>query len=264
MGKFMKRLALVLATLTLGACAAEPQAVAPARTAPAAPQPKVAQAPGGEWQVVEDYAAQSVGLLKSPYLGGKVVLDAARAVDAAGRLCKAPQYLEGAAAPEVALGHPAQPQSARETSPRRTVMVTCDGTPFATLVSQPDGGWLMRQDAWVLKLAKAVTPPPQPHAEAPAPAPVADAAKPAPKPDPRTLVYLASYPTEARAKTGYKVLTKVSPLLAANAPITQAVDLGKKGKWVRLYGLAASEAERKTICSQLGKHVDECGARNRE
>lgn len=41
-------------------------------------------------------------------------------------------------------------------------------------------------------------------------------------------------------------------------------DLGKKGKWYRLYGLAADEAERAAICKQLGKLVDECGSRLRE
>jgi hypothetical protein len=85
-----------------------------------------------------------------------------------------------------------------------------------------------------------------------------------PKPDPRTLVYLASYKTEMAAQKGFKVLAKASPILAKQEPITRGVDLGKKGNWVRLYGMAADEAERTKICGQLAKRVDECGARNRE
>lgn len=106
-------------------------------------------------------------------------------------------------------------------------------------------------------------PAPAPVVELPAPAPPpAVAAKPAH--DPRTLVYLASYKTEAHAKAGFKTLAKASPILAQQQPITHAVDLGKKGKWVRLYGMAANEGERAKLCKQLGKLVDECGARNRE
>jgi hypothetical protein len=83
-------------------------------------------------------------------------------------------------------------------------------------------------------------------------------------PDKRTVVYLASYKTEAGAQAGWKVLAKASPILAKQKPVTQNVDLGAKGKFVRLYGMAADEAERTAICKQVGKRVDECGARNRE
>lgn len=79
-----------------------------------------------------------------------------------------------------------------------------------------------------------------------------------------TLVYLASYPSEAKARAGWNVLAKASPILARQEPRLQNHDLGKKGKWVRVYALAADEAERATLCRQLGKLVDECGARNRE
>ncbi|MGE5516168.1 MAG: hypothetical protein ACM31D_10145 [Bacteroidota bacterium] len=265
----MKRftLALTVATvgLGLGACASDPETLTPAT-----PQPQATQAPGGEWVVVDDYAAESVAALKSPYLGQPVVLDAARAVDAAGRLCKTPQYWESTAPADAALGHPAQPQAAHAPEPRRTIAITCDGAAFATLVAQPDGTWLTRQNAWVLKLDKpaakpvALTAAPE-AAPAPAPEPAAaEPAKAAPKQDPRTLVYLASYKTEAQALSGFKTLGKASPILAKQQPTTRAVDLGKKGKWVRLYGLAANEAERATLCKQLGKQVDECGARNRE
>lgn len=274
----MKRLATVLTVaslgLGLGACASDPE-----MAAPMAPQPQSAQAPGGQWVVADDYAAEAVAALKSPYLGQPVVLDADRAVDPAGRLCKTPQYWEMSAPADVALGHPLQPQAAHDPAPRRTLSVTCDNAAFATLVEQPDGSWLTRINAWVLKLDKpaakpmalaAVEPAPTAAPE-PMPAPAMEMAKPAPamdmakpKQDPRTLVYLASYKTQAQAQSGFKTLAKASPILSKQEPVTHSVDLGKKGKWVRLYGMAADEAERGAICKQLGKRVDECGARNRE
>ncbi|MBX9635564.1 MAG: hypothetical protein K2X44_11340, partial [Magnetospirillum sp.] len=161
--------------------------------------------------------------------------------------------------------------------------------------------WLTRTNSWVLKLAKQTPKPVIPMAEAPkaetlppveapadkpvppvslsmgahhmsqppamapaSPPPPPPAAVAAPKADPRTLVYLASYKTEKAAKDGFKILAKASPILAKQQPVTQSIDLGKKGTWIRLYGLASDTAERTKICSQLGKRVDECGARNRE
>lgn len=267
LGKYMQRSTLALTALTLalalGACASEPDSVASA-----AAQPQPAQAPGGEWVVVDDYAAEAVGAVKSPYLGQPVVLDAARAIDAAGRLCKAPQYWQSSAPADISLGHPAQPQAAHDPAPRRTLAVTCDNAAFAVLVEQPDGTWLTRQNSWVLRLGKPMPAPmplvEAPHVAEPAPAPAPEPVKAKPQHDPRTLVYLASYKSEAHAKAGFHTLAKASPILAKQQPTTQAIDLGKKGKWVRLYALAANEGERATICKQLGKRVDECGARNRE
>lgn len=258
----MKRLVLV-SVVALAACASEPPVVATA-----APPP--AQAPGGNWVVVEDYAAESVGVTVSPYLGQVVTLEQGRAIDPAGRLCKTPVYNQSEAPAAATLGNPPQPQATQDSSPRKTITITCDGQPFAALVALPDGSWLTRANSWVLKLAKDA---PKPVALAPEPAKpvtmITDAPQPAPakvaaKPDPRTMVYLASYKTEKAAKDGFKVLAKASPILSKQQPVTHSVDLGKKGQWVRLYGMAADEAERAKICGQLGKRVDECGARNRE
>ncbi len=262
----MKRVTLATCVaglgLALAACASDG-----GTTAPAPVPPQATQAPGGEWTVRDDYAAQPMGAPNSPYLGQPVTLDGARAIDPAGRLCATPSYWESTGTAAESLGHPAQPQATHDPAPHRVVTVTCDNAPFAVLVAQPDGTWLTRQGGWVLRLAR---PEPKPAAPLPladaAPAPAAQATAPAakPKPDARTLVYLASYRTEATAKAGFAALAKASPILARQQPVTQAVDLGKKGKWVRLYGMAADEGERAAICKQVGKRVDECGARNRE
>lgn len=262
----MKRLALAFATASLAACAAPPEM--------AAPQPQAVQPPAVSLEVIEDYAAEAVGALKSPYVGQPVVLEAERAIDPAGRLCKTPQYWESQTSAEIILNKPPQPQAAHDPAPRTALSVTCGNAPFLALVSQPDGSWLTRQGAWVLRVAAAPAKPamPLPLAEAPPPAPIMPAPaatetikvpEPA-KHDPRTLVYLASYKTEAQAQAGFKALSKTSAILAKQKPVTQAVDLGKKGKWVRLYGMATDEGQRKAICAQVGKQVDECGARNRE
>lgn len=268
----MKRLALAFAAASLAACAAPPESASPAA------QPQAVQPPAVSLEVIEDYAAEAVGALKSPYVGQPVVLEAERAIDPAGRLCKTPQYWESQTSAEIILNKPPQPQAAHDPTPRTALSVTCGNTPFLALVSQPDGSWLTRQGAWVLRVAAAPAKPaapalPLPLAEAPPPAPMTMPAPAttetvkAPEPakhDPRTLVYLASYKTEAQAQAGFKALSKTSPILAKQKPVTQAVDLGKKGKWVRLYGMATDEGQRKAICAQVGKQVDECGARNRE
>lgn len=262
-GNVMKR-AVLLSLLALGACASEPPIASPPPVTPA-------QAPGGEWIVAEDYAAEAVGVPQSPYKGQPVVLEADRAVDPAGHLCKTPAYGLSEGVPATILGNPPQPQSAQDPTPRPVLTITCAGEPFLTLVGQADGSWLTRGNSWVLRVTKAEpkSAEPMPLAAAPAPEPtpapaqVEEAKAPA-KPDARVLVYLASYKTEKGALAGYKVLAKASPILAAGQPVTRNVDLGKKGAWVRLYGMAADEAERTILCKQVGKHVDECGARNRE
>lgn len=68
-----------------------------------------------------------------------------------------------------------------------------------------------------------------------------------------TVVYLASYPSEAKARAGWSRLAKASPILARQQPRLLSVDLGKKGVWVRLYALAGDEAERASLCRQLGQ-----------
>lgn len=260
----MKPYAAVLSVLALTACASDPEM--PMAAAPPAVR---VQVPGGDWAVADYPAGEAAETTASPYAGQLVTLNADRAVDPAGRVCLNPVYsaVEGLPAPDAA--------------PRQIVAVTCEGMPFLTLVSQPDGTWLTRTNAWVLKLSKAESPPapapapavapvaiaPEaaPAVEVPIPAPAAaPEAKPQPKQNGGTLVYLASYKTEKGAQAGYAILARHSALLAKQKPVIQSVDLGKKGTWVRLYALAADEAERGQICHQVGKRVDECGARNRE
>lgn len=280
-----KAITATMSLLALAACAAD-QGDGPATHSAAAPAAPAAPmmgaqvpAPGGTWTVVNDYAAQSVGMTASPYMGQTITLETDRAVDVSGRLCKTPSYMMGEGAPVAVLGNPAQPQAATGTAPLPVLTVMCDGQLFASYVALGEKeGILTRSGPWVLKLdrkaeVKAAEPAKEEHAQAEAKGPEAkkpeekkaDAQKTeGGKPDPRTLVYLASYKDEKTARSGFGKLAKVSPLLAGQQPIVQTVNLGKKGTWVRLYGMAQTEDDRKKICSQVGKRVDECGARNRE
>ncbi|CAA7626034.1 conserved exported hypothetical protein [Magnetospirillum sp. LM-5] len=229
-----------------------------------------AMPPGGMWEVVGAAAVEpSPTPMASPYLGQKMMLALDAAGDPAGRLCKTPVFQGWDASPATVLG-PTRGEATRSGAVRPVLEVMCDGQSFGSYVSQPDGSLMTRVNNWVLTLNRAAPPPaPPPVMLTPEPAPVA-APTPAPAPAPapmlekRTLVYLASYKTEGSAQAGWKVLAKASPILAGQKPSTQSVDLGKKGKWVRLYAMASDEDERAKLCKQLGKLVDECGARNRE
>jgi len=260
----MNRLAVICAaaaSLALGACASDPQPVA------SAPAKRMVTPPGGLWEVVEAVAVDPTGTDKSPYLGQKLALYENSAGDPAGRTCAKPVYMGWEADAASVVG-----AAAAKPGEKRPVMdVTCDGEAFGAYVGMADGSLMTRVNNWALTLkrvpaeammAKAPEPAPAPEpvkVEPPQPEPAKMAA-----PDKRSIVYLASYKNEQTAKSGWKALAKKSPILAKQEPVITPFDLGKKGKWYRLYGLAADEAERAAICKQLGKLVDECGSRLRE
>lgn len=238
-----------MAGFTLSACAADPQ---PRMSAPIK---RAVTPPGGQWEVATAVAIGPTGANASPYLGQRLALYEKSAGDPAGRSCAKPVYMgwDAPAASVVGAAAPAGDES------RPVMEVTCDGAAFGTYVGLADGTLMTRVNDWALTLKRVPAAAMVAKAE-PVPVPMA---KPV-TPDKRTIVYLASYPNEAKARAGWKVLAKTSPILARQQPILTPIDLEKKGKWVRLYGLAADEAERATICKQLGKLVDECGSRLRE
>jgi len=263
----MNRIAVIcaaMAGLALSACAADPQSQM------SAPIKRAVTPPGGQWEVTEALAVEPTGSNAAPYMGQKLGLYDKSAGDPAGRSCDKPSYMGWDAPAASVVGSTAKGEDSRPV-----MEVTCKGEAFGTYVGMADGSLMTRVNNWVLTLKRvpaeiAKAPEPAPAAE---PAKVAEPAKPEPAkmaepdkrtPDPRTIVYLASYPTEKKAQAGWKVLAKKSPILAKQTPIFNHVDLEKKGKWVRLYGLAADETERATICKQVAKVVDECGSRLRE
>ena len=266
----IRRTLAAMPLLLLGACAGQP--------APPMVSKVSATPPGGMWEVVKAAPVQATpDKVASPYLGQKMMLTAELAGDPAGRMCKSPAYQGWDMAPSMALGGDGKGVGMASDTARPVLGVVCGADNFGTYVPQADGSLATRVNNWRLTLTRVPEPPkpmiPEPApmkvmAE-PAPASAPSMPMPAPKPEPKaldksTLVYLASYKTEEKAQAGWKRLAKASPVLAGQKPKTQAVDLGNKGKWVRLYGMAADEAEREKLCKQLGKLVDECGARNRE
>lgn len=252
----MNRIAVIcaaMAGLALSACAADPQ---PKMSTLAK---RAVTPPGGQWEVTEALAVEPTGSNSAPYKGQKLSLYEKSAGDPAGRSCDTPVYMGWEASPASVLG-----SGVKGDDVRPVMEVTCKGEAFGTYVGMADGSLMTRVNNWVLTLNRAapeMAKAPEP-VKMPEPEPV-KMAEPA-KPDSRTIVYLASYPSEKKAQAGWKVLSKKSPILAKQQPIFNSVDLPKKGKWVRLYGLAADEAERATICKQVGKAVDECGSRLRE
>lgn len=257
----MNRLAVICAaaaSLALSACASDPHPMA------SAPAKRMVTPPGGLWEVVDAVAVDSTGTEKSPYLGQKLALYETSAGDPAGRTCAKPVYMGWEAEAAGIVGAAAKPGEMRPV-----MDVTCDGQAFGAYVGMADGSLMTRVNNWALTLkrvppeammAKAPEPAPEPvKVEPPRPEPAKMAA-----PDKRSIVYLASYKNEQTAKSGWKTLAKKSPILAKQEPVINSVDLGKKGQWYRLYGLAADAAERAAICTQLGKLVDECGSRLRE
>ena len=256
----IRRPIAILPLLLLAACAAPQSSEPMVAKVPAAP-------PGGVWEVTAAAEADpSASPLTSPYLGQKMMLSADVAGDPAGRICRSPVYQGWDSAPRRVLGNSPAVAAARSDSVRPVLDVSCGEQPFGAYLSQPDGSLMTRVNNWVLTLNRVpdVPKPADPVAVTPLPASPPEPPPALPALSPQTLVYLASYRTEASAHKGWAVLAKASRILAVQKPMTQMVDLGKKGKWVRLYGMAANESERATLCRQLAKLVDECGARNRE
>jgi hypothetical protein len=262
----IRRPIAALPFLLLAACAGQPSEPMVTKV-PSTP-------PGGLWEVTAAMAIEpSSPAVASPYLGQKMMLATEVAGDPTGRMCKNPLYQGWDSTPERVLGNAWRGGETRSDAVRPVLDVSCEGLPFGAYLPQPDGSLLSRVNNWVLTLNRAPEPP------KPVPPPVVAVAPPVPlmpEPEPvkplpaapalekRTLVYLASYKNENSAHKGWEQLARSSPILAAQKPMTQMIDLGKKGKWVRLYGMANDDAERTTLCKQLGKLVDECGARNRE
>jgi hypothetical protein len=243
------------------------------------PQPMDGAAHLGTWIVTDAFASGGVSDAASAPRGQTVPMEAARAGDAAGRVCPSPRYAEDMASLGSVIGA-ASPQGPRLTEPVRVLTVECAGRPFATYAMVGDGVLLTRYGGWVLRLEHgerlAANPAPmmaEPAAPpmalaampAPMPAPAAEpaAAAPAPK-TPKTLVYLASYKTEAWARKGWGILAERSATLKASEPVMKSVEIKGKGTFVRLFAGAGDATGGKMICKELGKTIAECGVAGRQ
>ncbi|WP_068437349.1 hypothetical protein [Magnetospirillum sp. XM-1] len=263
-----RRLSLTLSALgglaLLGGCAASPQ-------------PMDGSAwQFGTWIVTDAFASGPVADVNSAPRGQSVPMEAARAGDAAGRVCASPRYGRDRAplASVIGAAAPDWPGMGEKVA---ILQVECAGKPFASYAVMGDGALLTRYGPWVLRLehgeklaanpapmmAEPTAPPMDVAALAPA-APPPPAAAPAPAAGPRKLVYLASYKTEDWAKKGWGILAGHSAGLKAAEPVMKTVDLKDKGRFVRLFAAAKDDAAAKAICKELGKAVAECGVAGRE
>jgi hypothetical protein len=247
------------------------------------PQPMDGAAHLGTWIVTDAFASGAVADSASAPRGQTIPMEAARAGDAAGRVCPTPRYVQDMAPLGSVIGA-ATPQAQRLAEPVRVLTVECAGKPFATYAVMRDGALLTRYGGWVLrlehgeKLAANPAPmmadpaaPPMALAALPAPMPASPPAAPAASAEPtpaapaaaRTLVYLASYKTEAWAKKGWGILAERSATLKASEPVMKSVEIKGKGTFVRLFAGAKDDPSAKMICKELGKTIAECGVAGR-
>lgn len=251
--------------LALAACASGP---APLQTSLASPL-------GGTWVVTDAFPAGPVMDSSSAPRGQMVRLDAGMAGDAAGRACPWPGYRDTTMPLGEALG--AADHAGVSSAMVGVLEVHCAGQPFTTYAVMPDGSLMTRYGPWLLRLEHgeklAANPAPMsPEAATPMPLTPPPAAEPAASPaavapaaaEPATLVYLASYKTEAWAKKGWGILAARSTGLKAATPVTRSVELKGKGTFIRLFASAKDVADGKRICKELGKNIAECGIPGRE
>jgi len=253
-----RRFTALAAALLITACtAAPPPAAAPTARA-------MAVAPGGIWQVAAVFPAG-----RDMLVGQQMRLEATEATDALGRICASPVWSRGEATEADFLG--ARHPGLARTVP--TITADCAGRPFASFALWPDGSLMTRADGFVLRLerAEALARPPAPTpmpAETHAPPPDAAPAEHHPPAHARThaeppgtdhLVYLASYGSNAAAEKGWRLLAAKSAAIAKASPEMKPVDIKGKGKFVRLYAKAGSDAEAGAMCGEVEHDLPGCG-----
>ncbi|OAN52397.1 hypothetical protein A6A04_00230 [Paramagnetospirillum marisnigri] len=242
--------------LLLAACATEPGGMAAS-----APPDSIA----GTWIVTDAFPAGPVTDMASAPRGQRVRLDPDMAGDVAGRACPWPSYAESMGAAESVLGH------GGAATPQPILTVMCAGEAFARYAVQADGSLLTRFGAWLLRLEHgeklATNPAPMTPEAVPmplvAPPPPAATTPPAVMAPP-TLVYLASYRTEAWARKGWGILSGQAASLKGMEPVMRSVDIKGMGKFIRLFAPAQDGAQAKAICKELSKAIAECGAAGRD
>lgn len=250
--------ALAAAGLLAACSTAEPQGSSPA----------FGQNFVGVWRVTHAWPAGAVIGSPAPQ-GQTVVINPVGADDPLGRKCSGPTYGVAPGSVAVALGieAPAEDQGL-------VLDITCEGRPFARYVAL-DGRLLSVADGWLFELhpaatvaartTMALTPAPQQPAAPAAPVvppPPAPAVKPAAAPaGPGEAVYLASYSSQANAEAGWRLLQRNAAILKGMQPQFREVDLGAKGRFIRLYAAAVPPQGKAALCAAVRKLSPDCGAR---
>ncbi|CAA7611614.1 TolC family protein [Magnetospirillum sp. UT-4] len=166
----------------------------------------------------------------------------------------APAPVEMAKAPEPAPVEMVKPPEPKPPEPAVVVEMPPPPEPVATVVEMPAPAPPAPPPMALIPQA-ALEPPPMPEPAIIQPPPVPAA--------PRQLVYLASYRDEARAAQVWADLRQRNPALSGE-PMMKPVELGSRGRFVRLFATAADAAEATRICAQLAPAAPDCGAKGRE
>jgi outer membrane protein TolC len=82
-------------------------------------------------------------------------------------------------------------------------------------------------------------------------------------PDKGRLVYLASFRTAAGAQRGWDQMQRLAPALTGQ-PVLRPVDLGHKGRFIRVFAAAQDDVHADRICRELAASSAECGITGRE
>lgn len=230
----------------------------------------------GVWTVAHAWPAGSV--IGPPPEGQTVAITPTTAVDPMGRSCTAPTYTITPGSLTAALG------AAAPSSEQGLMLdILCEGSPFVRYVA--NGTRLLAvSDGWLFELRPAATMaamrqiPVMPAAATSMPTPpVATMAMAAPAPAHRPTpvkhtakrvhqttsgdLYLASYRSQDTASAGWRVMQRQASALKGLQATFKEVDLGSKGRYVRLYAVGASAEAKSRICSALGHASPDCGAR---
>lgn len=228
----------------------------------------------GVWAVTQAWPAGAVTGTSAPQ-GQTVILNSSSASDPMGRRCAEPVYAVAPGRVTVALGIDTY-------APDEGLIldVACDGRSFARYVAHKSGllstaqGWLFElqpASAVLSERRQAAMASPTPAPVVTPAAPVRSAAAPAHPPAQRTAtpprrpaaaasgdVYLASYRSQETAQAGWAVLQRQAPVLRGLQPRFHEVDLGGKGRYVRLYATGGAAA---TVCDAVKRLSPDCGAR---
>lgn len=222
----------------------------------------------GAWTVVHAWPAGTVVGAPAPE-GQTVAITPTTAADPLGRNCAEPTFTIAPGLLSTALGIDAP------SSEQGLVLdVMCGGRPFARYVANGTR-MLSVADGWLFELrpaaAQAMVRQAPPVVAAPVVMPAAmpvpatptrrKTAKPVHRPVNGETLYLASYRTQDTAMAGWKVLQGRAEALKDLQPVFKEVDLGAKGRFIRLYATGASAETQSRICAALGKTSPDCGAR---
>lgn len=276
----MRRLALLLPILLLGACAGPAQEPPPASS----DQPIPSDGPHGmtteemepwlgSWAVTGIYASPRPDQPDTAPAGQRLYLSGSTATDLAGRSCTRAAYKGDSLSETVFLGLADDPKDETRSRPRPHLIVSCGRAIFGQYLLLADGDMIALADGRALRLSRqgemhvlsdtggsAAEQPAAPQGKPTA----LTAAAPPPAAKAGPALYLASYRDRDSALRGWAILAKAAPLLAKAEPDMVKVAVRGKGDFLRLRAKGLTAEENAEVCRSLTSILPECGVNLRD